>query len=97
MPAKWPENLKNARAGKLMVWNLGNTAAAPDGRPRSIVVSSRHKGGQNLARFDNKEFDSIYKQIRIIPDGPERLALFFEAQADCSLRMRRTSTTCTAS
>ncbi len=26
--AKWPENLKNARAGKLMVWNLGYSAAA---------------------------------------------------------------------
>ena len=33
IPAKWPENLKNARAGKLMMWNLGYSAASPDGPP----------------------------------------------------------------
>ncbi|HSN72850.1 MAG TPA: ABC transporter substrate-binding protein, partial [Steroidobacteraceae bacterium] len=33
IPAKWPENLKNARAGNLMLWRVGLTAAAPDGRP----------------------------------------------------------------
>ncbi|MGH6608932.1 MAG: ABC transporter substrate-binding protein, partial [Burkholderiaceae bacterium] len=32
LTAKWPENLKLARAGKLMAWNLGYTAASPDGR-----------------------------------------------------------------
>ncbi len=38
--AKWPENLKNARAGKLMVWNLGYSAAAPDGQ--SVARPRRH-------------------------------------------------------
>ena len=30
-PAKWPENLKNSRAGKLMMWRVGWVAAQPDG------------------------------------------------------------------
>ncbi len=79
-PAKWPENLKNARAGKLMVWNLGYQAAAPDGRPSFDSGSTTHKGGQNLARFDNKRFDELYQRIRMLPDGAEREQLFFEGK-----------------
>ena len=40
----------------------------------------RHKGGQNLARFDNKRFDEIYQRIRVLPDGQERDQLFFEGK-----------------
>jgi ABC-type transport system substrate-binding protein len=79
-PAKWPENLRNARAGKLQVWNLGNSAAAPDGQPALDRGATIHKGGQNLARFDNKRFDEIYARLRSLPDGPEREALFDEAK-----------------
>ncbi len=35
-PAKWPENLKNARAGKLMVWNLGSALRHPTVGRRSM-------------------------------------------------------------
>jgi ABC-type transport system substrate-binding protein len=80
IPAKWPENLKSARAGKLMVWNLGRLAASPDGQPSFDSGSTTHKGGQNLARFDNKRFDAIYQRIRVIPDGPEREQLFLEGK-----------------
>ena len=76
VPAKWPENLKNARAGKLMMWNLGRSAASPDGRPALDLGASVHFGGQNLARFKNEEFDRIYQRISVIPDGPERERLF---------------------
>jgi ABC-type transport system substrate-binding protein len=79
-PAKWPENLKNARAGKLMVWSLGYSAASPDGQPSLDRGASVHVGGQNLARFRNKEFDRIYARMRFLPDGPERNSLFFEAK-----------------
>ena len=78
--AKWPENLKSARAGKLMVWNLGYSAASPDGRPSFDIAATTHKGGQNLSRFDNKQFDAIYNRIRVLPDGGEREQLFFEGK-----------------
>ena len=80
IPAKWPENLKNARAGKLMVWNLGVSAAAPDGQPSLDRAASSHSGGQNLARFKNARFDEIYNQIRVLPHGPERQQLFHESK-----------------
>ena len=80
IPAKWPENLKNARAGKLMVWNLGVSAASPDGQPSLDRGSSAHFGGQNLSRFKNARFDEIYGQIRVLPHGPEREQLFYESK-----------------
>ena len=78
--AKWPENLKNARAGNMMVWNLGYSAAAPDGQSSFDSGATSHKGGQNLARFSDKKFDEIYQRIRMIPQGPEREQLFFEGK-----------------
>jgi ABC-type transport system substrate-binding protein len=80
VPAKWPENLKNARAGKLMVWRVGSSAASPDGQPALYRSASVHVGGQNLARFRNERFDRIFEKMSVLPDGPERLALFAEAK-----------------
>ncbi len=79
-PAKWPENLKNARAGKLMVWSLGYSAASPDGHQSLARGASEHAGGQNLARFRNAAYDDLFARMRFMPDGPERNALFFEAK-----------------
>ncbi|MGZ9031829.1 MAG: ABC transporter substrate-binding protein, partial [Burkholderiaceae bacterium] len=79
-PAKWPENLKNARAGKLMIWSVGSSAASPDGGPSFDRSATSHKGGQNLSRFSQKQFDELYTRIKTMPDGPERERLFFEGK-----------------
>jgi len=78
--AKWPENLKSVRSGKYMVWRVGSSAAAPDGQPAFDKGATIHKGGQNLARFSNKQFDELYQRIAVIPDGPEREQLFYEGK-----------------
>jgi ABC-type transport system substrate-binding protein len=78
-PAKWPENMKNARSGKLMLWSIGLSSAAPDGQPTFDGGASIHMGGQNLARFRDERFDRLYARMQVMPDGPERLALFDEA------------------
>lgn len=87
IPAKWPENLKNAHAGKLMVWSLGGTAAQPDGRESFDQGSTSYKGAQNFARFDNKRFDEIYQRIRVLPNGAEREQLFLEGKRLLSVYM----------
>ena len=79
-PAKWAENSKNVRAGKVMMWRYGNMAVAPDSGQSLARGFSGHIGGQNLARFRNNSYDSIYKKIGSTPDGPERLALFEAAK-----------------
>ncbi len=78
-PAQWPENMKNMRAGKLAMWTIGSSSAAPDGQPTFDACASVHMGGQNLARFRSQRFDELYARMQVIPDGPERLALFDEA------------------
>ncbi|HLL19913.1 MAG TPA: ABC transporter substrate-binding protein [Rubrivivax sp.] len=79
-PAKWPENLKAARAGKLMMWGVGSLAASPDGQGAFQKYHSKQIGGQNQARFKNARMDAIYDQLSVLPDGPERMALFEEAK-----------------
>jgi ABC-type transport system substrate-binding protein len=78
-PAKWPENMKNMRAGKLMMWTIGSSSAAPDGQPTFDNCASIHYGGQNLARFKNEKFDALYARMTGMPDGEERLGVFREA------------------
>jgi len=78
--AKWPENLKAARAGKLMMWTVGGSAASPDGQGALARYNSAQIGGQNLARFKLPAFDDIFKRMQALPDGVEREALFLEAK-----------------
>jgi ABC-type transport system substrate-binding protein len=79
-PAKWPENLKAARAGKVMVWALGYSAAGADGQNSLQRYHSKQVGGQNMARFRLPAFDAIYDRMGSMADGAERLALFDEAK-----------------
>ena len=80
LQAKWPENLKASRAGKLQMWSLGIIAAGQDGQGTFARYDSTQIGGQNQARFKLKEMDEIFVKMSALPDGPERLALFRQAQ-----------------
>jgi ABC-type transport system substrate-binding protein len=77
---QWPEQLKQARAGKLMLWQLGGSAASLDGAESLQRFHSAQIGGQNFARFRHARFDAIYERVQVIEDGPEREALFREAK-----------------
>ncbi len=76
---QWPEQLKMARAGQLMIWQLGYTAADPDAQGALQLLYGPGAGGQNLPRFKHARFDEIYERMQAMPDGPERLALLHEA------------------
>ena len=78
--AQWPENLKAARAGKLAMWSLGASADAPDAIGALARYDSREFGGQNMARFKMPTFDKLYDQLQAVADGPERTAMFEQAQ-----------------
>ena len=77
--AKWPENLKSSRAGKLMMWGVGWSAGAPDGDTFLALGYGPNKGGANHARFNLPAFNVLYEKQRQMPDSPERLALMEEA------------------
>jgi ABC-type transport system substrate-binding protein len=78
--AQWPQNLKAARSGKLPMWAVGSSAAAPDAIGALARYDSRQIGGQNMARFKLPAFDALYDRLQAIPDGPERDALFVQAE-----------------
>jgi len=78
--AQWPENLKNARSGRFMIWPVGSSADRPDGQSALQRLYGPASGGQNLARFKLPAFDALYERMQGLPDGPERAALFREAK-----------------
>jgi ABC-type transport system substrate-binding protein len=77
--AKWPENLKASRAGKLMMWGVG-WSGGPDGSEFLVLGYGPSSGQSNHARFQLAEFDRLYDLQRRLPDGPERLAVMTKAK-----------------
>ncbi len=77
---QWPEQLKAARAGKLQLWSLGGSAASPDGQDSLAALYSGQIGSQNFARLRLDAMDQLYERTQQLPDGPERDALFRQAQ-----------------
>ncbi len=78
--AQWPENLKQTRAGNYQIWSLGLSAAAPDSAGSYARYDSRQIGGQNMSRVRLPELDALYDRLQILPDGPERLVTFRQAE-----------------
>ncbi|MBL8363393.1 MAG: bicyclomycin resistance protein [Rubrivivax sp.] len=79
-PAKWPENLKAARAGKVMMWRVGTAASVTDGQEVLQRLYGPQAGLGNIARFRLKAFDEVFERLSPLPDGPEREALFEQAK-----------------
>ncbi|MFO1270694.1 MAG: ABC transporter substrate-binding protein [Rubrivivax sp.] len=77
---QWSTHLKQARAGKLMIWSLGLSAADPDGQTALQYFYGPQAGEQNIAFFKLPEMDRLYEKLGSLPDGPEREALFLEAK-----------------
>jgi ABC-type transport system substrate-binding protein len=76
--AKWPENLKTSRTGKLMMWGVG-WSGGPDSDTFLALGYGPNKGQANHARFDLPAFNKLYEQQRGMPNGPERNAVMAEA------------------
>ena len=79
-PAKWPENLKQSTAGKLMMWGVGWSAGAPDGETFLSLGYGGNKGQANKSRFDLPAYNKVFELQKRLPDGPERQAAMDEAQ-----------------
>jgi ABC-type transport system substrate-binding protein len=73
--AKWPEQLKASRAGKLMMWGVAWGGVSPDGSYYLDLLYGPNKGQANHARFDLPEFNALYLRQNVLPDGAEREAI----------------------
>ncbi|MBB4845588.1 ABC-type transport system substrate-binding protein [Paucibacter oligotrophus] len=78
--AKFPEHLKSARAGKLMVWGFAVQSDVPDGLAALARYNGPQAGSQNVSRFALPQLDALYQRLEALPDGPEREAQFREAK-----------------
>jgi ABC-type transport system substrate-binding protein len=75
--AKWPDLLKESNAGKLMMWQLGGSASSPDADTWLQSLYGPNSGFKgNRARFRLAEYDRLYEQARLMPDGPERTRVY---------------------
>ena len=76
--AKWPELLRESREGRLMIWNLGWIAAIPDADPFYQILYGPNAGQANHSRFNHPEWNRLFEKAKVLPDSPERSALYRE-------------------
>ncbi|HYC35106.1 MAG TPA: ABC transporter substrate-binding protein [Usitatibacter sp.] len=76
--AKWPDLLKESKAGKLQMWGLGWSATTPDADAFFVMLYGPNGGQANHSRFDVPEFNRLYEQSKRLPHGPERDAIYRE-------------------
>ena len=73
---KWPDLLKMGKAGQLQMWRVGWITQYGEGDAFAQLLYSRNIGQSNLGRFSLPEYDKLYRASRLLPDGPERNALY---------------------
>jgi ABC-type transport system substrate-binding protein len=76
---QWAENLKASRTGRFMMWRVGSSASTPDGQSALERAYGGSIGKANLSRMSLPAFDALYERLQSLPDGPERLAGFRQA------------------
>ena len=77
--AKWPDLNKQAKAGKLQMWQVSWGADYPDAENfLQNLYGPNTDSGTNYAHFRNAQFDALYERARKLPASPERTALYNE-------------------
>ena len=71
--------IKRSLAGQLMMWGFSWGAGNPDGDFFLGLAYGPNAEQSNDARFRLAAFDRLYERQRVLPDGPERLALMHQA------------------
>jgi ABC-type transport system substrate-binding protein len=76
--SKFGDNLKAAKACKLMMWGQAWTADIPDGDNFIQLLYGPNTGQSNNGCYESKAFDAFYEKARRLPDSPERRQLYLE-------------------
>jgi ABC-type transport system substrate-binding protein len=76
--SKFGDNLKAAKACKLMMWGQAWTADYPDGDNFMQLLYGPNTGQSNNGCYESKAFDAFYEKARRMPDSPERRQLYLE-------------------
>ncbi len=73
---KWPDLLKQGRAGQLQFWGIGWNSSGTDGNSFVQLLYSKNIGQSNFARMNIKQYDELYEIAQTLPIGPQRWALY---------------------
>ncbi len=73
---KWPDLLKMSKAGQLQMWRVGWITQTGDGDAFTQLLYGPNIGQSNLSRFRLPEYDALYRESKVLPDGPKRTALY---------------------
>jgi len=76
--SKFADNLKQAKACQLMMWNAAWIADYPDGDNFMQLLYGPNTGQSNNGCYESKSFDGLYDKSRAMPPSPERNLLFLE-------------------
>ena len=77
--ATFGELIKRSLAGQLMMWSFNWSGPAPDCDFFLGLGYGPNADQSNDARFRLPAYDRLYERQRVLPDGPERLALIGQA------------------
>jgi oligopeptide transport system substrate-binding protein len=73
---KLPDLRKQAQLGKVQMFSYGWIADYPDGENFLQLFLTKSIGGANYTLFSHPEFDALYEKAKVMPDSPERTALY---------------------
>ena len=76
--AKWPDLNKQAKLGKLPMWQLAWSADYPDGENFLQNLYGGNVGQSNYANFVYAPFDALYDRAKRMPPSEERNKLYAE-------------------
>jgi ABC-type transport system substrate-binding protein len=74
--AKWPDNRKKSKLGKLQTWHLSWGADYPDGENFYQLLYGPNCGSSNDGCFQLNDFDLLYERAAALPPSPERTAIY---------------------
>ena len=77
--ASFGELIKKSLAGQLMMWGFIWSAGGPDCDHFLGLAYGPNAGQSSDCRFKLPAYDRLYERQRVLPDGPERLALIQQA------------------
>jgi ABC-type transport system substrate-binding protein len=73
---KLPDLRKQAQLGKVQCFTYGWIADYPDGENFLQLFLTKSIGGANYTLFSNAEYDALYDKAKVMPDSPERTAIY---------------------
>ncbi len=78
----WPAFLERMERRQAQLFRLGWVADYPDAENfLQLFYGPNSSPGPNHSNYSNKEFDKLYEKVRVLPESPERTALYRQMAA----------------